>query len=179
MSQLVALSLSIAILGALWAFLALGPLGGFVLVWAGFIAWGCFFHSGGDEKALAKTIAGNAYGALVAWIALIIIVNVPIAALGPVWPAIVVGVTVFFLVIVASVEQLSAVPANVYGYAALVAYSLHHNPAAPATGPLQNLGSASFANPLILLVVSMVIGAIFGYLSGQLAKALGKSAATA
>ncbi len=125
MSQLVALSVSIAVLGAVWAFLALGPLAGFVLVWAGFIAWGCFFHTGGDNKALMKTIAGNAYGALVAWIAFLIIVNVPVPPLGVVWPAIVVGVTVFFLVIVASVEPLSSVPANVYGYAALVGYSLH------------------------------------------------------
>jgi Protein of unknown function (DUF1097) len=38
--------------------------------------------------------------------------------------AIIVGVTVFFLVIVAKVEQLSAVPGNVYGYAAVVGYSL-------------------------------------------------------
>lgn len=36
MPQLVALSLSIAVLGAIWAYLALGPLAGFVLVWAGF-----------------------------------------------------------------------------------------------------------------------------------------------
>ena len=179
MPQLVALSLSIAVLGAVWAFLALGPLAGIVLVWAGFIAWGCFFHTGGDDKALVKTIAGTAYGAFVAWIALLIIVNVPMPALGTVWPAIVVGVTVFFLVIVASVDQLSVVPANVYGYAALVAYSLHHAPAAPATGPLQNLGSASFANPLVLLIVSFILGALFGYASGQLAKVLGKQAAAA
>src|SRR5258708_32891886 len=104
MSQLVALSVSIAVLGAVWAFLALGPLSGFLLVWAGFIAWGCFFHTGGDNKALVKTIVGNAYGALVAWIALLIIVNIPIPAMGAVWPAIVVGVTVVFLVIVASAE---------------------------------------------------------------------------
>jgi len=178
MSQVVGLSLSIAVLGAIWAFLALGPLAGFVLVWAGFIAWGCFFHTGGDNKALVKTIAGTAYGAVVAWIALLIIVNVQVAALGAVWPAIVVGVTVFFLVIVATIEPLSAVPANVYGYAALVGYSLHQPSAPgaaagqPGTGPLQNLTSASFANPLILLIVSMVIGAVLGYLSGQLAKAL-------
>ena len=38
MQQLIALSLSIAVLGAIWAFLALGPLAGFVLVWAGFVA---------------------------------------------------------------------------------------------------------------------------------------------
>jgi hypothetical protein len=182
MPHLVALSLSIAVLGAVWAFLALGPLAGFVLVWAGFIAWGCFFHSGGDKGALAKTIAGNVYGAIIAWIALLIIVNIPMPGLGTLWPAIVVGVTVFFLVIVASVEQLSVVPANVYGYAATVAYSLHQPSAAGAdgaagTGPLQNLTSANFDNPLILIIVSMVIGALAGYLSGQLTKVLTKSAA--
>src|SRR5437870_4434944 len=37
MTWVSALSLSIAVLGGIWAFLALGPLSGFVLVWAGFI----------------------------------------------------------------------------------------------------------------------------------------------
>src|SRR6202035_5197439 len=87
----------------------------------------------------------------VAWVALLIIVNVPVPSLGAGWPAIVVGVTVFFLVIVASINLLSVVPANV---------------------PLQNLVSPSFANPLVLLIVSMVIGALFGYASDQLAKVL-------
>jgi hypothetical protein len=91
------------------------------------------------KVTIGKTILGNAYGALVAWVAL--------------------------LVIVASIDLLSVVPANVYGYAALVAYSLHQPSAAPATGPLQNLVSPSFANPLVLLIVSMVIGALFGYAS--------------
>lgn len=49
----------------------LGPLAGYVLVWAGFIAWGCYFHSGGDSKALTKTICGNIYGVVIAWIALL------------------------------------------------------------------------------------------------------------
>ena len=82
--------------------------------------------------------------------------------------------TVFFLVVVAAIDRLSVEPANVYGYAALVAYSLHQPSAAPATGPLQNLLSPSFVNPLVLLIVSMVIGATFGYASDQLAKALPK-----
>ena len=118
-----------------------------------------------QQQCTLKTIVGNAYGALVASVALLIIVNIPVPSLGAVWPAIVVGVTVFFLVIVASIDLLSVVPANVYGYAALVAYSLHQPSAAPATGPLQNLVSPSFANPLVLLIVSMVIGALFGYAS--------------
>lgn len=170
MKPLVALSLSIAILGGIWAYLALGPLSGFVLVWAGFIAWGCFFHSGGDSKALTKTIVGTAYGAVIGWVALLIIVNVPMPDLGTAWPAIVVGVTVFFLVIVASVDALSVVPANVYGYAAIVAYSLHE----ATKEPLHNLTATSFANPLILLIVSLVAGAIFGFISSKLSAALTK-----
>jgi hypothetical protein len=144
-----------------------------VLVWAGFIAWGCFFHCGGDQKALIKTIVGTAYGAVIAWIALLIIARLPENSMGALLPAIVVGVTVFFLVIVASIEPLSAVPAQVYGYAATVAYSLHETAAAPMT----NLTSPSFANPLVLLIVSFLIGAIFGFVSGKLAGVLTKKAA--
>ncbi len=70
MSKLTALSVSIAVLGGVWAFLALGPLTGKVLVWAGFIAWGCYFHTGGDTAALKKTIAGMIYGAILAGVAL-------------------------------------------------------------------------------------------------------------
>jgi hypothetical protein len=111
MTELLALSVSVAVLGGIWAFIALGPLGGFALVWVGFIAAGCFFAAGGDIKALSKTIVGMIYGAIVAWIALLIIAKVPVPGLGTVWPAIVVGVTVFFLVIVASTDLLSCVPA--------------------------------------------------------------------
>jgi hypothetical protein len=176
MSQLTALSLSIGVLGAVWAYLALGPLSGYVLVWAGFIAWGCYFHTGANTNALTKTIVGTAYGAIIGWIALLIIVNVPMPSLGGLWAPIVVGATVFLLVIVASISALSVVPANVYGYAAIVAYSLQTTPPAPATGPLQNLTSGSFANPLILLIVSLVIGALFGYASNQLTGVLAKKA---
>ncbi len=165
MSQTTALSISIAVLGAIWAYLALGPLSSFTLVWAGFIAWGCFFHSGGDNNALAKTIVGTIYGAIIGWIALLIVVKVPVPGLGTVWPAIVVGVTVFFLVIVASVDLLSVVPANVYGYAAIVGYTLSKG----ATGAL-TAGTA--ANPLAMIVISLIIGALFGYISGKLAGAL-------
>src|SRR5215469_11287112 len=127
MSELLALSVSVGVLGGIWAFIALGPLAGFALVWVGFIAAGCFFAAGGDIKALTKTIVGMIYGAIVAWIALLIIAKVPVPALGTIWPAIVVGVTVFFLVIVAAIaaaDLLSCVPANVFGYAALVGYTL-------------------------------------------------------
>ncbi len=173
MSKLTALAVSIAVLGGVWAFLALGPLAGLVLVWAGFIAWGAFFHNGGCTVALQKTIAGTLYGALLGWIALLLVVNNPFGLSAPLWPAIVVAVTVFFLVIVAGCNLLSSVPTQVYGYAAIVAYSLHQ-PTTDGVGPLASLTSASMANPLILLAVSFVLGALFGFLSGKLSGMLGK-----
>jgi hypothetical protein len=165
MSELLALSVSVAVLGGIWAFIALGFLSTFALVWAGFIAAGCFFAAGGDVKALTKTIAGIVYGAVIAWIALLVIAKVPVSALGTVWPAIVVGVTVFFLVIVASVDQLSCIPANVYGYAALVGYTL-------SAGKLDALTAADNSNPLFLIIVSGILGGVLGYLMGHLAGVL-------
>jgi Protein of unknown function (DUF1097) len=165
MSELLALSVSVAVLGGIWALIALGPITGYALVWAGFIAAGCFFATGGDTKALMKTIVGMIYGAVIAWIALLIIAKVPVPGLGVVWPAIVVGVTVFFLVIVASADLLSAVPANVYGYAALVGYTL-------SAGKLDALTAPDNSNPLFLIAVSSILGAVLGYLMGQLAGVL-------
>jgi len=173
MSQLTALSLSIALLGGVWTFLALGPLAGLVLVWAGFIAWGCYFHTGGDDAALKKTIVGTVYGAVIAGIALLLVVNNPVGLPGAIAAPVYVAVTVFFLVIVASVSLLSTVPANVYGYAGVVAYSLC-TPTANGVGPLASLTSPSLANPVLLLAVSYVVGAVFGMASGKLAGALGK-----
>jgi Protein of unknown function (DUF1097) len=167
MSQLTALSLSIALLGGVWVFLAFGPLSGLVLVWAGFIAWGCYFHTGGDNAALQKTIAGMIYGAVLAGIALLLLgtnpIGLPAVAAAPVY----VAVTVFFLVIVAGFNLLSVVPANVYGYAATVAYAVQ-------TANVGGVTDANMANPVIVLSLSYVLGAVFGMLSGKLSGMLGK-----
>ncbi len=167
MSQLLALSVSVAVLGGIWAFLCLGPLSGYLLVWVGFIGAACFFGAGGDQKALVRTIVGIIYGAIVAWITLLIIAKVtnPLPSLGAVWPAIVIGVLVFFLVIVAQIEVLSVVPANVYGFAMVAGYAL-------AVGDKADLTAANFTNPLILVAVSGACGGVLGFLMGHVANML-------
>ncbi len=167
MSQLLALSVSVAVLGGIWAFICLGLLPSYLLVWVGFIGAGCFFAAGGDNKALVRTIVGIVYGAVVATITLLIISKGPSfeGLAGNAWDAVVIGVLVFFLVIVASVEVLSCVPANVYGFAMVAGYTL-------AKGDMNDLTVASFANPLVLVAVSGVCGGVLGYLMGQLANAI-------
>lgn len=167
MSKLTALALSIAVLGGIWAFLALGPLAGYVLVWAGFIAWGCYFALGANSDALQKTIVGMIYGAVIAGIALALVGANPLGLPGAAGPAVYIGVTVFLLVIVANISILSAVPANVFGYAATAAYALQ---TANAGSPM----AMDFTNPVLLVALSAVLGAVFGMVSGKVADAIAK-----
>jgi len=168
MSALVALAVSIGLLGAVATFLYL-TFG--LAIWAGFIAWACFFHTGGDEKALTRTIAGNVFGAACAWVAAMLILNLPFAeTLGlPLWASIVVGVTVLVMVLASQVPALSVIPAAVYGYAALFAYLLQ-TAEAMVVGRL--LGIDVRSNPFLVVAVSMVLGALFGWASAKLAATL-------
>ena len=167
MSKLTALALSIAVLGGVWAFLALNPLAGIAIVWVGFIAWGCYFHTGGDNAALQKTIAGMIYGAVIGGVALYLVSHGILGGLGSLAAPVIIAVTVFFLVIVAGCNLLSVVPANVYGYAATAGLALSTNTAG-------NVTAMNMTNPVLLVVVSTVLGAVFGLVSGKLAGALGK-----
>src|ERR687893_3121825 len=68
MDVLVALAVSIGILIAGWTYVALGPAA--LPVWAGIVAWGCFFAAGGKTTGLTKTIASNLSGVFWAFLAL-------------------------------------------------------------------------------------------------------------
>jgi len=171
MSQLVALSVSIGILGAVatWLYLTVG-----LLIWAGFIAWACYFHSGADAAALKNTIICNAFGAFLAWVAAVVILSLPMAdTLGlPLWAAIVVGLTVLLLCLASQIKAFALIPASVYGYASIFAYLLQ----TPETMAKEKLMSAGLANALILVIISMALGALFGSASGKMAAAIGPKA---
>ncbi len=104
------------------------------------------------------------------WIALLLVTQIPLAAsLGlPVWAGICVAVTVFILVIAAKNEMLSDIPAGVFGYASVVALALAGNKLGVLTTP-------SLENPLVNIVISIVIGAAFGYVSQRAATAVAKA----
>jgi hypothetical protein len=167
MTSLLALSLSIGGLGAVATWLALGPLTGYMLIWAAFLGWAGYFYSGGNADALKTTIIGNTFGAVCAWVAAMLILNVDIGVFTlPVW----VGVTVFILVYASQIKALANIPGAVVGYAASFAYMVHAN-ALNMTFVL----SPNFENPLILISVSMAIGAVLGGLSSRLSGMLGGS----
>jgi hypothetical protein len=164
MSSNTALAISVGVLGAVATWLFLGPLGGALAIWAAFIAWGCFFHCGGKEQGLQSAILNNAAGAVIAGITLIVATKTGLAdKLGlPIWAAICVGIGVAAMVLLANVPVFAAIPAQVYGFASVVAYALMKD----ATG---SLTAGSLENPVVVVILSMIVGAVFGYVSEKVA----------
>ena len=173
MNARLATALSVGVLAgiATWIFLTVGS----ILIWAAFVAWACYFHCGGDNDALKTTIAGNIFGVIAGWVAALAILYIPLAgALTlPLWAGIVVVVTVIIVVMVcmSGISMLASIPAAVYGYACAFAFLLQ----TPDKLTQAALIAPNLDNALIVVAVSMVIGALFGMASGKLAGALTKS----
>jgi Protein of unknown function (DUF1097) len=163
MNLVTALALVIGALGALATWLVLGPLAALGLsIWALFIGWGSFYSNGGGEAGLKTAIIGAIWGALMATVALILL---PIVGGGTIGTALVVGATVTVMILGAHLPLLSAIPAAVYGYASTAAFALMKT-GADATG--MDITTSPFLN----IVASMILGAVFGYVSEKIAKSV-------
>jgi len=169
MDLITALAVSIGVLGGIAAFVLLSPFGLGLQIWVAFIAWASFYHCGGKEAGLTKALTSNIFGAILAWIALLLVTQVPLGGvLGvPLWAGICVLITVFIIVYAAKAPALSDIPANVLGYASVAGLALTGNKLGAVT-------SASLENPFVVGVISLIIGAILGYISQKIALALVK-----
>ncbi|ODN68970.1 DUF1097 domain-containing protein [Methylobrevis pamukkalensis] len=166
MNLVTALAIVIGILGAVATYIFVGNITGLGLqIWACFIAWASFFHCGGGEAGLKASIPANIWGSLCATVALILVGqmsggSVPIIS-------VIVGVTVAVMILGAHAPLLGAIPAAVYGYACTAAFGLLVAGADPLSAAIQT-------SPFLNISISMVIGALFGYLSGKIAGSLAK-----
>lgn len=170
MKSLTALSVSIAVLGGVATFLALQVASGFVFIWVIFIGWGAFFALGGTPDALKNTIVCGIFGVIMAWLSAVVILSVPLAEqLGlPLWAGIVVGVAILILCLASNIPALSAIPGTVFGFASTFGYLLH----APNMFAIDALLAGAASNPLIIMSISLAVGAGFGILSSKLGTAL-------
>ena len=167
MPMLTALALSIGVLGGIATWLFVGPLAVLGLqIWAAFVGWAAFYHSGGKTASLRTNIPAHIWGAFMGWLALYGIA-LSSGALGvPVAAGICVAITVAIMVFGANVHALAQIPSAVYGYACVAAYGL-------LAGKLGMLASASIVdNPLINIVISIVVGSLFGWLSERIAETI-------
>ncbi|GGD39681.1 DUF1097 domain-containing protein [Aureimonas glaciei] len=160
MPVLTALALSIGILGGLatWAFV--GPAAALSLqIWAAFVAWAAFYHSGGTSAALKTNIPAHLLGAFIGWLALVGTTSLAGGLGVPVAAGICVGIGAAAMVFFANVPLFASIPSTVYGFACVAAYAL-------LAGKLGTLYAATLVdNPFLNIAASMIVGALLGYLS--------------
>lgn len=151
MDMLVALGISIGILIAAWTYVALGVAA--LPVWAGIVAWGCFFAAGGKTTGLTKTIASNLSGVLWAFLALKASESfgggVPVLS-------VMVGVAALIMVLQSKIPVLSFIPGAFLG--AATAVSVVVGAKGTWTGT----------------IIALVAGAVLGYISEMLAGAMSR-----
>ena len=172
MDLITALAISIGVLGGIATYVLLSPIGFGLQIWVAFIAWATFYHCGGKEAGFGKTLTHTIFGAIMGYIALLLVTKVPLGnAIGvPLWAGIAVLITVFILVYAAKQASLSDIPASVYGYAAIAGFALAGNKLGAVT-------SLTLDNPFINTVLSLIVGAILGYISQKVAVAISSPAA--
>ena len=171
MPLLTALAISIGLLGGIATWLFTGPMAGMSLqIWAAFIAWAAFYHSGGGEAALKTNIPAHVFGALIGLLALIGTTTLAGSLGVPLAAGISVGIGAAVIVLAANIGALASIPSSVYGFAACAGYAL-------LGGKLGTLTSTSLVdNPWINASASMIIGALFGYVSQKIGAAMAAKA---
>jgi len=152
MDALVALAISIAVLIAGWTYVASAEVAN-LPVWAGIVAWGCFFAAGGKTTGLTKTIAANLSGVVWAFLALQALPRVGGTTL---MLAVLVGLAALLMVLQSKIAILSFIPGAFLG-------------AATAVSVVSRTGADAFPHPWVKTVIALVVGAVLGYLSEMLA----------
>ena len=162
MSSYIALVVSVGVLAvaATWLFFSVDPVvAAHMQVWQAFIAWGCHYHCGGKITGTRNTIVCMSFGAVVGMTAGLL-ANGPFASLGQLAAPVAVGLGAAVICLASKVPLLGTIPASVYGFASIAGLFL--------------LGGLSPTRALLPTILSIIVGAAFGYVSEAVAAALAK-----
>ena len=161
MSALIALAVSVGVLAviATWIFGLDHAVAAHLQVWQAFIAWGCHYHSGGKFTGTRNTIVCMSFGSVVGMAAVLLAGH--LGTLGAFAAPVAVGLGATVIVLSSKLPLLATIPASVYGFASIAGLILLGTGMTPTAA-------------LLPTILSIVIGAVFGYVSEALAGALTK-----
>ena len=161
MPALIALAVSVGVLAvvATWIFFLDPVAAAHLQVWQAFIAWGCHYHCGGKFMGTRNTIVCMSFGAVVGMAAMLLAAE--LGALGAFAAPVAVGLGAAVIVLSSKLPFLATIPASVYGFASIAGLALLGAGMTPTTS-------------LVPTILSVIIGAAFGFVSEALAGALTK-----
>jgi hypothetical protein len=162
MSSYVALAISVGLLAvvATWLFFYDPVAGANLQVWQAFIAWGCHYHSGGKTTGTTRTIVCMSFGAVVGMSAGVLAMQLD-GSLGQFAAPLAVGLGATVICLASKIPLLATIPASVYGFASIAGLFLLGQGMTPMSA-------------LLPTILSILIGAAFGYVSEAVAGALAK-----
>ena len=162
MSSYLALAVSVGVLAvvATWLFFYDPVAAANLQVWQAFIAWGCHYMAGGKITGTRNTIVCMSFGAVVGMSAGMLAMHLG-GPLGQFAAPVAVGLGAAVICLASKVPFLGTIPASVYGFASIAGLFLLDPNMTPTTA-------------LVPTILSIVIGAAFGYVSEALAGALTK-----
>ncbi|WP_298937653.1 DUF1097 domain-containing protein [uncultured Ruegeria sp.] len=171
MTQLNSMALALAICGALATF-SFMQFGGSLSLWAAFVAWASFFHSGGQISNVRSTLAAALFGTALGGITMYLITGTPVGGiLGvPVWAAVVVFVSAGIAVLTSRFAILAAVPITMHALACVAAFVILNEAGGPAL-----LSGSIDTNAILNIGLSMAIGVGFAVATATLAGVFAKS----
>jgi hypothetical protein len=161
MSALIALAVSVGVLAVLatWIFGLDHAVSQNLQVWQAFIAWGCHYHCGGKFLGSRNTVVCMSFGAVVGMAAVMLAGH--LGTLGAFAAPVAVGLGATVIVLSSKLPLLGTIPASVYGFASIAGLILLK----PGMTPIA---------ALLPTILSIVIGAAFGYVSEAVAAKLKK-----
>jgi hypothetical protein len=162
MSSYIALAVSVGVLAvvATWIFFLDPVAANNLQVWQAFIAWGCHYQAGGKITGTRNTIVCMSFGAVVGMSAGMLALN-HFGSLGQFAAPVAVGLGATVICLASKVPFLGTIPASVYGFASIAGLFLLSQGMTPSAA-------------LLPTILSVIIGAAFGYVSEVLAGALTK-----
>jgi hypothetical protein len=161
MPSLIALAVSVGVLAvvATWIFFLEPVAAAHLQVWQGFIAWGCHFQCGGKFTGTRNTVICMSFGAVVGMAAGMLAGQ--LGGLGAFAAPVAVGLGAVVIVLASSLPFLATIPASVYGFASIAGLFLLGAGMTPQTA-------------LLPTILSVIVGAAFGFVSEVVAGALTK-----
>jgi hypothetical protein len=142
-----------------------------LLVWAAFIGWASYDHSGATLRAAPRSSAGLVFGVVMAWAVAIVVGARLLPLSAPLATAITAGIASFLIVLASAGPIVSVVPATFYGFASMFAYlSL-----VPGAFTISAMTGLSWTNAIVVVPLSLLIGTGLGIAQGWLAKVLAGS----
>jgi hypothetical protein len=166
LSSLTASALAAALVAAA-SVLAFSPVP-HLFVWAAFIGWASYDHSGATLQAALRSSAALVFGVVMAWAVAIVVTTGTLPLNAPLATAVTAGVASFLIVLASAAAILRTVPATFYGFASTFAYlSL-----VPKAFTINAMTAFSLENAIVAVPVSLLIGTGLGIAHGWLARML-------